>query len=1143
MIFHMHFYLPLGLSCFEVVRSRFSDWESAGLSKIPPSVICAARLLSLRRLSHIRLCQYVDVVREKPERLFVVSETYDRSLADFIGPVSDVGWLTDRLTECLDALDYLDQHHLVHVCLNPSKIMLNFNGTVKISGFGLYFATHWGYDVDFPVIDPIYSAPETFLAYFILHKNDSDFKLSQEDPCPLHIVCDMWSLGLIFLELIYGRGLGNPLSPRIDPRTPKVAGGLASTLDSTNVLFAASTMLEGLRLSRTTKQNFTEFMPITSHNDLTECGLKTMEDICMQCLIFDPALRPLPSIAINRLHQRQDTSPSQSVHLWIPNTCSSAATKDSVLISTKDSWIPRLFDDTSPVDTENSHSVAKAVDFLSSRSDLAEMYYYWCLTGGNLKSVWEDSMTQHSNKYSTLSGNDLLSASTHPGTCSTEAFCVSWSLPPILRLPHYLSIMYHPSSSEVSHVSEQWPAHYQSHTSSFVSRIILLPFQRLLERVSKMSLDVLYPLLIWSFDSQSPTCDNERPAKSFECGCLHSGGYLLEKLTGGPGIRLQPTDCPLDDQPNSFKASDIEYQVRRVCLFKRLMNGLPATEFHLRLEARKDIPPLLRSQIWAALLGVHRDRSFRERYAAASVATAHGGETGDILEFGSSHYGKLDEKSANQIAVDLPRCHAYDALLASPSGHASLRQVLVSTLSMQPNNLEYTQGMDSVAAVFVRLCYPDDALAAACLQALFSTKLSHFFAVGQFTSGLKAFFNVLLRLFAFHAPSLAVCLTELNVPLVGLTTGWIYTLFSHAMPLDRTEVIWDTLIAGPPSLPMFFYIAVFLQLDQQISLESIGLEKICTVLSNFPDIDLDKCRSDALRFAVATPISLTMGPGLRYRSSTTAFERVYPLHSRSAHDHTGLGPTEEPQVSRCCLSFYERLCTPNAWPCHLELDCDASRPSTGVGSNLPSSFVIEPSNVWVTEYPLVSLLSPEDAVEHFLRPDCFVLDVRDQVEFSKGFISGSVHRPPTQLPSLASSHATPGAKSTSASPHSILGSDWELIEGPSGSRRLPRVIHPFLADLTAESAWIQASEARREAATRQSRAKRISGLPNSPGLIIIIGSDDRVSNEELVEKPVSILMGSWLIHHGIDRVCVLNGGASALLSLPTGRELFACSSL
>lgn len=144
-----------------------------------------------------------------------------------------------------------------------------------------------------------------------------------------------------------------------------------------------------------------------------------------------------------------------------------------------------------------------------------------------------------------------------------------------------------------------------------------------------------------------------------------------------------------------------------------------------------------------------------------------------------------------------------------------------------PNSPAFIQGMDSVAAVFVRLCFPDEALAAACLSALLRTKLSIFFSSDGFTHGLRQFFDILLRLFAFHNPNLAVSLTDLNVPLVGLTTGWIYTLFAHAMPLDRVELMWDTLIVGPPSLSMFYYLAIFLQLDQQVNFEVSYLNSFC----------------------------------------------------------------------------------------------------------------------------------------------------------------------------------------------------------------------------------------------------------------------------------------------------------------------------
>ncbi|VEL16621.1 unnamed protein product [Protopolystoma xenopodis] len=51
----------------------------------------------------------------------------------------------------------------------------------------------------------------------------------------------------------------------------------------------------------------------------------------------------------------------------------------------------------------------------------------------------------------------------------------------------------------------------------------------------------------------------------------------------------------------------------------------------------------------------------------------------------------LDEKSLDQIAVDLPRCHAYDPLLASDLGQLRLKRVILSALLQEPKRHEYTQ--------------------------------------------------------------------------------------------------------------------------------------------------------------------------------------------------------------------------------------------------------------------------------------------------------------------------------------------------------------------------------------------------------------------------------------------------------------------
>lgn len=50
-------------------------------------------------------------------------------------------------------------------------------------------------------------------------------------------------------------------------------------------------------------------------------------------------------------------------------------------------------------------------------------------------------------------------------------------------------------------------------------------------------------------------------------------------------------------QPVLVKQADVEYQVMRVCLFRRLLAGMPSTATRLLLEARFDIPPFLRTEV------------------------------------------------------------------------------------------------------------------------------------------------------------------------------------------------------------------------------------------------------------------------------------------------------------------------------------------------------------------------------------------------------------------------------------------------------------------------------------------------------------------------------------------------------------------
>ena len=80
-------------------------------------------------------------------------------------------------------------------------------------------------------------------------------------------------------------------------------------------------------------------------------------------------------------------------------------------------------------------------------------------------------------------------------------------------------------------------------------------------------------------------------------------------------------------------------------------------------EALVDSVPIYRSQIWSALLNIEYD----------VVAK----------------YENIDKDSPSpvdrQIEVDIPRCHQYNQLLASPHGHRKLKRVLKAWVTTNPD--------------------------------------------------------------------------------------------------------------------------------------------------------------------------------------------------------------------------------------------------------------------------------------------------------------------------------------------------------------------------------------------------------------------------------------------------------------------------
>lgn len=126
---------------------------------------------------------------------------------------------------------------------------------------------------------------------------------------------------------------------------------------------------------------------------------------------------------------------------------------------------------------------------------------------------------------------------------------------------------------------------------------------------------------------------------------------------------------------SKLKERDMEYQFLRMFRFNSLLASYPLTEEQIKLEAVSDIPPLMRGQIWAAILGVQGDPELFYQ------------------EFNNEEPCETDR----QLDLDIPRCHQYHDQLSTPWGHAKLKRLLRAWIKSE----EGKQVTSSSAAVFI----------------------------------------------------------------------------------------------------------------------------------------------------------------------------------------------------------------------------------------------------------------------------------------------------------------------------------------------------------------------------------------------------------------------------------------------------------
>ncbi|VEN40483.1 unnamed protein product [Callosobruchus maculatus] len=295
--------------------------------------------------------------------------------------------------------------------------------------------------------------------------------------------------------------------------------------------------------------------------------------------------------------------------------------------------------------------------------------------------------------------------------------------------------------------------------------------------------------------------------------------------------RSEPEPYDATGLPLVIKEKDPEYQFHRVILLRRLLHGYPFTKDLIVKEAEKDIPPLLRGDIWAALLNVRGD--YERQYIKIDKVTP--------------------TPTDRQIEVDIPRCHQYNELLSSMEGHKKLKRILKAWVNENAQYV-YWQGLDSLTAPFLYLNFNDEAKAFACLSK-FVPKYLHNFFLKDNSAVIEEYLAKFSQLIAFHDPVLANHLYEINFYPQLFAIPWFLTLFSHVFPLHKILHLWDKVLLGNSSFSLHIGLSVLTQLRDRLL--NSGFNECILLFSDLPEVDIEKSVILSAETFQKTPGSIT----------------------------------------------------------------------------------------------------------------------------------------------------------------------------------------------------------------------------------------------------------------------------------------------
>jgi serine/threonine protein kinase/rhodanese-related sulfurtransferase len=802
----------LGLKTFFPKKPNFISHSSSQKAFAPQNHI-VGRFQHLKNLFHPHLCRYIDIILGYHDRIIVVSEHFPLTLRNELERRLRQQRLFDEMElkrlafTILSALVYLNQQNIVHRNLSLDNVLFDSKGCIKLSDYGLYYMTDAGANVPFPIGNPHFLAPESIARgiAFSTCSTTTTMSLCFGDSAKV----DVWSLGILLVWLILGHS----------PWTSPPSADARSSPTQVTSQSAGEVYEVFLRILQFVGHDLTLSLELSKFHELERSDIELIKqkESSIGGILFattkrineekpkfsfeerDKRHKELAAKRETILQQWFSSKQFENISSELKEIISYCLVADPIARVTPEELLHHpYFEDMTEPQTNNKSSFWAVKPYL--RCAFVDTSISLSVATTDRSSVFSSVHTSNNNSQnkpeSTNDGND----SEDNNFSSLEELFFVWKMcggdverdllrdndtvpPPILRLPHIIRV------KEEEH-----------NISTLLQGVSVDESLRYSEQIICVSID-----------------------------------KLKEKFVTSQVNKLKNEVNQLDNRTLEEKECDVEYQRKRLRLFRQLIAHYPETRSQILAEAQKDIPPVLRGEIWALILGVTDTDEHKKLY--------------EMIDKDS------ETASDSQIALDVPRCHQYNPALSSPEGQRKLFTILKAWVRYNPH-LVYWQGIDSLLAPFLVLNFTNESKAFWCLQAVVEKFLSNFFTRDQNTSYLQERLILFQQLLAYHDPELAIHLYDIKFKPELYTISWFLTLFAHILSLDEIFKVWDVLLISPPVMPLFIAVAILKQF--RTSLLKFDFNQCILFFSNFPSFNISLCLKEAKETFDNTPPSVTM---------------------------------------------------------------------------------------------------------------------------------------------------------------------------------------------------------------------------------------------------------------------------------------------